>query len=184
MPGGERTMETPPSTLGYSRASPRATLSMAAWAPCMVTPGSRRPIAQPCRLLRSFIHSPDIAKLRVPVTVSDAVHRMTAAVDVVRGMQHAAPEGLNAQHIEIISADCVTPQTSILSAAPAHVHGVEEVHRQATEHRVAVPIVFVVGIGNHRAPAGGGVVVEEDEFALILDSEEPEDDGVHHGEEI
>ena len=121
--------------------------------------------------------------MRLPVTVSDDGHRMTAALDVVRGMQHAAPEGLNAQHIEIISADCVTPQTSILSAAAAHVHGVEEVHRQATEHRVAVPIVFVVGIGNHRAPAGGGVVVEEDEFVLILDSEGPEDDGVHHGED-
>src|SRR5215813_2726134 len=98
-------------------------------------------------------------------------------------MQQAASDGLNAQHVEVISANRIPPKTGILSLATADVERLKIVHREVAEHGIPVAIVFVVGVGDHGTLAFRGAAVEEDEFVLVLDSEGPEDQGIYEGED-
>jgi hypothetical protein len=98
-------------------------------------------------------------------------------------MQQAAPDGLNAKHVEVISANRIPPKTSILSLATADVERPKIVHREVAEHGIPFAIVLVVGVGDHGALAFRGVAVEEDEFVLVLDPEGPEDHGIYQGKD-
>src|SRR5580658_10454286 len=119
------------------------------------------------------------SELSLPASVGDDGHRMTAALYVVRGMQQPAKHGLNAQHVEIISADFKPPGTGILSPAAADVHGCEVKRSEAAQHRIAITIIFVVGIGVRGYVPVRSVPVEEDPFILVVDSKGPEDNSVH-----
>src|SRR5215471_18430317 len=122
-------------------------------------------------------------EMRSPAAVSEDGHGMPPAFDVIGCIQQSASDGLNAQHVEVISANRISPKTGILSVATADVERLKIIHREVAEHGIPFAIVFVVGVGDHGALASRGVAVEEDEFVLVLDSEGPEDHGIYQGED-
>src|ERR1700733_10422458 len=118
----------------------------------------------------------------LPAIEAEHGQGMAAPLYIVRGMQQAAPDGLDAQHVEEISGDLVTPQTGIPSAAAAQVHGYESVHRQAAQNGITVAIVFVIRIRERGELRLGSAHVDGHQLVLAFDTERPEDHRVDQRE--
>ncbi len=100
---------------------------------------------------------------RKPRAVAQDRDGVAARKNVVLGRENAPERRLDAQHLEVVSADEVAPHP-LGESVVAHAQGRETVRNQPGERVAPVTVVLVVGVGERGKHLPALVVLERDEI--------------------